>query len=177
MSDGRLFTDYRSRCDVNLQQMWETMPMSGSYDYRQQLIRNGEKILGHWRDEARQVAACGTCKAPFDIGTMLPEKDVFKCDKVQCVRVTKDPNGLGTGRSYGADAEADAWQNRLLAQRRSASDTAGSAANCCDCPAYNNNNAYLLATAGVNRAAGTPNADPRWAVPGGGRPQPTPSCA
>ena len=47
MSDGRLFTDYGSRCDINLRLM---SPMSGSYDYRQMLISNGEKILGEWHD-------------------------------------------------------------------------------------------------------------------------------
>lgn len=171
MQDGRLFTDYRPRCDVNLSAMWKNTPMSGSYDYRQQMIRNGDAILEKWRDEARRVAACGTCKNPFDSGTMLPEQDVFKCDKVQCVRIKNDPAGLGTGRAYGSDVAADAWQRKLLAERKRASDEAGKAANCCDCPAFNNNSgAYLLATSGLN-ATGTPaNPDPRWAIPAGGKP-------
>lgn len=174
MSDGRLFTDYRPRCDVNLQPMWESAPLSGSYDYRQMMIQNGEKLLGGWREEARKVAACGTCKSPFDIGTMLPEQDVFKCDKVQCVRIKKDPMGLGTGRSYGADASSQEWQSKLLAQRQKASEGAGKAPNCCDCPTYDNNStAYLMATANINRSATTPSGDPRWAVPGGGRPLPS----
>lgn len=96
MSDGRLFTDYRPRCDVNLAYM---APMSGSHDYRQFLIKNGAAILKKHRDDAAAAAACAPCADP---STLVPEVARFVCDKVSCGLV-KVPGassqfGIGTGR-------------------------------------------------------------------------------
>lgn len=102
MADGRLFTDYRPRCDIQLQFQ---APMSGSYEYRQWLIANGTRIADHHRTVAREASCCTPCKAPLNIGTMLPESDRVVCDKVGCARVpmrsAKGGLSLGTGREYG----------------------------------------------------------------------------
>ena len=102
MADGRLFTDYRPRCDINLQY---AAPMAGSFDYRQYLIGNGSKIIDANRAAAASVAMCAPCVAPYDQGTMAPDADRVVCDKVSCVRVKPEhpsPFGIGTGRQYGA---------------------------------------------------------------------------
>jgi hypothetical protein len=111
MADGRLFTDYRPRCDIQLQFQ---SPMSGSYDYRQWLIANGTRIAEHQRAAARKASCCAPCKLPLAVGTMLPESDRVVCDKVGCTRVpmpgAKGGLSLGTGREYGtlpAVREAD----------------------------------------------------------------------
>jgi hypothetical protein len=96
MSDGRLFTDYRPRCDINMEYM---APMSGDYDYRQHLIKNGASILQKMRSDAAAASACKPCSQP---STMVPEVTRFVCDKVSCGLV-KVPGassqlGIGTGR-------------------------------------------------------------------------------
>ena len=102
MADGRLFTDYRPRCDTQLQFQ---APMSSSYDYRQWMIANGTRIADHHRALARAASCCTPCKAPLAIGTMMPESDRVVCDKVGCSRVpmrnAKGGMSLGTGREYG----------------------------------------------------------------------------
>jgi ribosomal protein S27AE len=103
MSDGRLFTDYRPRCDIALQ---FSAPMTGSYEYRQWMMNNGQRIIDHQRAIAFNNARCGPCSKP---STMPNDKDRFVCDKVACTRV-KTPaastaermRAFGTGRDYTA---------------------------------------------------------------------------
>lgn len=96
MADGRLFTDYRPRCDANSEYM---APMSGNYEYRQYLIQNGTKILDKNRAAAAAAAACKPCANP---STMVPEVARFVCDKVSCgvvqVPGASSQYGIGTGR-------------------------------------------------------------------------------
>ena len=97
MSDGRLFTDYRPRCDAN-----STLqaPMSGSYEYRQHMIANGAALIERDRAAAAMMASCAPCLSGF--GTMAPEVDRIVCDKVSCARVAvadaKEHLAIGTGR-------------------------------------------------------------------------------
>ena len=102
MADGRMFTDYRPRCDANLQYQ---APMSGSHEYRQFLIANGQRIIDEGRSAAAASALCGPCVQPYDQGTMAPEVDRFVCDKLSCARVTvpgaNPALAIGTGRDYG----------------------------------------------------------------------------
>jgi hypothetical protein len=136
MSDGRLFTDWRPRCDIQLEHQ---SPMTGTHDYRQFMINNAQSIVDSQRQSAFKRAFCGPCVRPYAIGTMVPEKDAFVCDKINCKRVGAGPGqacaGIGTGRSYGslpcnkrAEQEFLAGQIRLQAQ---------SAASCgrCSTPA------------------------------------------
>lgn len=109
MADGRLFTDYRPRCDINywaspptLGKTGRTAPAGGSYANRQFMIANADALLAAERARAYAGALCAPCMAPFDRpGTMLPEKDLEVCDAQTCRRVaTSQPDGLGTGRAY-----------------------------------------------------------------------------
>jgi hypothetical protein len=97
MSDGRLFTDYRPRCDANSTYQ---APMSGSYEYRQHMIANGAALIERDRATAAQMASCAPCLSGF--GTMAPEADRVVCDKVSCARVAvpdaTSQLAIGTGR-------------------------------------------------------------------------------
>jgi hypothetical protein len=97
MADGRLFTDYRPRCDANSEFQ---APMSGSHEYRQHLITNGSALMDRDRAAAAASASCMPCLTGF--GTMAPEADRVVCDKVSCARVAvpgaKGHLAIGTGR-------------------------------------------------------------------------------
>lgn len=129
MADGRLFTDYRSRCDINyLPKSASAAPLpSDSYAYRQYLISHADDLIAAARRNAYSVASCAPCVRP---STMLPEKVTEVCDKHTCVFVPgPDPvNGIGMGRAYGGTdshtTDSQAEQDR----------TAVSAANCCSSP-------------------------------------------
>lgn len=114
MADGRLFTDYRPRCDINLQY---AAPMAGSWDYRQYLIHNGDKIIEANRAAAVSHAGCAPCVQPYDQGTMAPEADRVVCDKVSCARVRPpkaSPFGIGTGRDYGTTEQVRSSENAFV---------------------------------------------------------------
>lgn len=132
MADGRLFTDYRPRCDINLQ--YRQQPMTGSFDYRQFLITNGEKVIGQHRSQAYRGAYAGPCVQPYNKGTVLPEKDAFVCDAVTCRRVEGDPTGLGTGRQYGMLPQQQAALDQFLREQEAAQQRLRTRGNCCDNP-------------------------------------------
>ena len=160
MADGRLYTDYRPRCDIQLENM---RPMSGSLQHRHFLIHNADELIARSRAEAFQKASCGPCVAPYDQGTMLHETDVVRCDKVACTRVDcGKPGGLGSGRDYGMLPEQRAARDAFIAMMESRQ--APVSASCAE--AANVGGYYPLA--GVNLSAQQHGA--RWAVPGGGRP-------
>jgi hypothetical protein len=117
MSDGRHFTDYRPRCITNSQNM-----SVGSYEFRQYMINNAEKLLEEKRNTMRQ---CGPCVDPFNIGTMLPEESYVKCDKNTCIVVGNDPSGLGQGRFYGEITDV---HKKFLQDRENESNMG----NCCN---------------------------------------------
>lgn len=163
MSDGRLFTDYRARCDVNLQ--WQK-PMDSSYDYRQFLIGNAESLMDGQRGAAHAKAYCGPCVKPYDQGTVLPEKDAFVCDKVGCRKEAGAQGGIGTGRDYGMIPSQKEALDAFLAQQASQQARLEDSANCCAC-GPNGGGAYPLP--GMNSTGQQPQ-DARWAMPSGGRP-------
>lgn len=102
MADGRLFTDYRPRCDIAMQ---FAAPMTGSYEYRQWMLRNGARVMDHQRMLAYNGAKCSPCSQP---STMPKDKARFVCDKVACARVPTTQfdspadrmRAFGTGRDY-----------------------------------------------------------------------------
>lgn len=110
MSDGRHFTDYRSRCALNTRASFNILdneksgmkifktPPSTSYDFRQFLIHNGEKIMEMNREEAFQRNMCGPCT--LDPSTMLPEQTKISCDESSCKVELNNSTGLGQGRHY-----------------------------------------------------------------------------
>jgi hypothetical protein len=97
MSDGRQFTDYNPRCQI------QTNTIDGkvmnNYELRQYLIHNAVNIMSENRENVMYTASCPT---PINTqGTMLPEQTIVKCDKNVCSVVTNDQNGIGQGRFYG----------------------------------------------------------------------------
>lgn len=101
MADGRQFTDYRTRVD-SVQNMltnnWS------SYEYRQHLINNAEQEMDQQRNTAHDGSFCTPCKAPYDIGTMLPETEKIVCTSQSC-KIVETPfgRGIGRGREYKAE--------------------------------------------------------------------------
>lgn len=129
MADGRLFTDYRSRCDINFMTMTGTTTIpKDSYTYRQYLISHADDLIAEARKNAYIVAACAPCVHP---STMLPEKISEICDTHTCIRVPgPDPlDGLGTGRIYGGEDGHPALRDM---QQRDRAVT--SSVNCCASP-------------------------------------------
>lgn len=133
MSDGRLFTDHRPRCDVNfaVAEQHELDAMD-SYAYRQYLIDNAEDLMSEWRGSAYASARCGPCAEPFWQGTMAPERAVDECDAAMCKRVEVDPHGIGIGRNYGGEALEAAQAQAREAEQAAFKSTQ---INCCGAPA------------------------------------------
>lgn len=101
MSDGRLFTNYNSRCAVQaavLPPNMQVMSSAGldSYDLRQYMIRNADSIMQAQRESALCAARCSPC-----VDTMLPELEIDSCDILKCVRKPGVADGLGLGRDHG----------------------------------------------------------------------------
>lgn len=96
MSDGRLFTNYNSRCAI--QAAVGGPSDMDSYGTRQYMIHNAASIIQSQRDAAACAARCGPCGKD----TMLPELEVDSCDLSKCVRKPSGAtDGLGLGRNYG----------------------------------------------------------------------------
>lgn len=175
MSDGRLFTDYRPRCDANLQFQ---APMSGSHEYRQFLINNGQSIIDANRSAASSVAMCGPCVTPLYMTTMVPEVDRVICDKVSCsrIRLPAGAGGLGTGREYGMTADAKAQEDEFMTLLQARQNKISGERNCCGC-ASGLQGDFGSSYPGLAAVAPGPS---RWSVPGGGTPMsgsdPSVSC-
>jgi hypothetical protein len=146
MSDGRLFTDYRSRCGINFPTS-TGLNNYDSYSYRQHLMHNGEAFLDAWRGAAYTAAQCGPCAEPFVSGTMLPERLRESCDAARCQRVEVNPNGIGLGRAYSSVAKRDPEVERRAQERQQT-------ANCCGHPSdYDGYYPPTGVDAGLNRNA------------------------
>jgi hypothetical protein len=72
-----------------------------SYELRQYLINNAEKIMTESREASEKLNRCGPCVKPWNQGTMLPEESLVKCNTSTCQTNVNDPYGLGQGRDYG----------------------------------------------------------------------------
>ena len=106
MSDGRLFTDYRPRC--NSMESMLTRGMS-SYDYRQFLINNAEKLMQDHRQTTVAVAGCESCDHPSskEPKCMMTEEQTTVCGRSTCAINTTDVNGLGRGRTFEVAPNGD----------------------------------------------------------------------
>lgn len=96
MSDGRLFTNYSSRCEIQASVVNKRVAQMDSYKTRQYMIHNGNSIIDMQRRNAACAAHCGPCGP----NTMLPELEIDSCDTSECTRRTNNLNGLGLGRDY-----------------------------------------------------------------------------
>ena len=101
MSDGRNFTDYRTRCTIDYETKVRNSFQS-SYDQRQFLIQNASNIMTENSRVAASMNACSGCFPKNAPGTMLPEKNFVQCNDKFCQFNMSNPNGLGTGRIYNA---------------------------------------------------------------------------
>jgi hypothetical protein len=107
MSDGRAFTDYKPRCSV-FESLIKSHPQPmNSYELRQYMIQNGEAIMKSNRQVFEDNNTCSPCKKPWNIGTMLPEQSMVKCNASTCSVSINDPYGLGQGRDYNTAVQID----------------------------------------------------------------------
>ena len=129
MSDGRLFTDYRPRCELNYVGNNGQGKGMDSYSYRQFLLSNTDNILADMRKQIYDSVVCGPCEEPYNIGTMLPEKVLDVCNKRTCSRKTVGSgDGLGMGRYYGMDKVGDEFTTGKIKEQ---SEMKSRGANCC----------------------------------------------
>ena len=71
MADGRHFTDYRPRCQVE-QIVHAANPTFNSFQQRHVLTNNATVLMEQNRSEACAQNCCGPCVAPYQSGTMRP---------------------------------------------------------------------------------------------------------
>lgn len=159
MADGRHFTDYRPRCDLNWVAPDGKMP--NSYDYRMYLTRHAEALLRKEREETYAKNVCGPCKEPYHEGTMLPESSKMVCNAQTCHVKETDPRGLGMGRQYEGFRQ-DPSEMAFLSLKQKETDLFSKYANCCG-PAEEVLNYYSV------DASPSPSLN-RPAMPGGGVP-------
>lgn len=108
MSDGRHFTDYRPSCDLN-NLIASNNNLVSSYDYRQYLIQNSDKLMDINRGYSVQMNSCGPCVQPYEQGTMLPEQTKVSCNNNSCANSLNVLNGLGQGRQYAPTDCGTEW--------------------------------------------------------------------
>jgi len=88
--DGRLITDYRPRCAVNI-------PSSQQFSVQQWSQRNAESIIELSR--ARNTKETGAGRG-FDVGVVAPPAQFVTCDTFQCrYTPTGKAGGIGTERA------------------------------------------------------------------------------
>jgi hypothetical protein len=101
MSDGRNFTDYRTKCTVDYQKKTANL-FKSNFEERQYLIHNANRLMKEHEDVALGHNATSCCFKKSDQGTMLPEKNMVQCNKKTCKFYESDYQGIGTGRNYAA---------------------------------------------------------------------------
>ena len=110
MEDGRMFTDYRPRCNqypIKVTGQW------GEHDGRQKMIQGSDLLIEEARSLLQQKAAPvkGSC-----VDTMVPEVYKRVCTWRGCETVPGHYAGIGTGRIYIPDAVSVANDADKLAQ-------------------------------------------------------------
>ena len=134
MSDGRMFTDYGSRCDMNASKTQESSKTKNmdSYSYRQYLVANADALLAEMRSKAYASGRCGPCEEPFAVGTMLPEKEIDVCDASTCTRqLIGDGSGVGLGRFYSLESSTNDEYTKF---KENEQKELRAKANCCGTP-------------------------------------------
>ena len=101
MSDGRNFTDYRTRCTVDYEKQSKNL-FKSNFEERQFLILNANRLMKEHVDTAMLHNSVSCCFDPKDQGTMLPEKNMVQCNKKTCNFYQNDYQGIGTGRNYAS---------------------------------------------------------------------------
>ena len=93
MNDGRLVTDYRSRCEANI-------PAGSQYATRLFMQRNADAIMSQSRKRQANNTGAGLS---YDPSTEMPADEFVKCDTAQCtMRLSRQTdNGVGLVRVEG----------------------------------------------------------------------------
>jgi|TARA_B110001469_G_scaffold105784_1_gene105297 hypothetical protein len=86
MADGRQFTDYRPSCLLNLPEKNMT-----TFQYRQYLTHNANKIMGNYNDINKAITGCKVC-SDYEI---VPAYLAVECNKNTCTRSINDKSGVG----------------------------------------------------------------------------------
>lgn len=159
MADGRHYTDYRPRCLINYLSP-NDQPLN-SYEYRQFLINNAEKIMYQNMNNAYKLNACGPCEDPYNVGTMLPEQNMVSCDASTCKMFQNDQNGLGVGRQYQPVDVKSVFQQKFLADKELEQKYFKNTLNCCSTPVDDLN--YFPLDMNAENGQGS-----RFAMPSGG---------
>ena len=93
MEDGRLVTDYRTHCAVNI-------PTGTQFATRGWMQRNGEELIK--KSRARQAEQAGAGMS-YDSSTEMPANAFVKCDPANCGYIPNVEDGVGVER-LGASA-------------------------------------------------------------------------
>lgn len=107
MSDGRIFTNYETRCANNakLTQMLKDNNMANSsYEQRVFLQNNYEKIVEAERKKAIDsflpCVPCVSGQLINEVNKELDNKYAVYCDEVSCSQKLVNDKGLGTGKFF-----------------------------------------------------------------------------
>jgi len=92
MSDGRLFTDYKSSGILNLYEK----ELNSTLEYRTYLQSNAEKIINNNYNVAESLANCNSCPG-YEI---VDSKILLSCNKETCSQSINNDNGLGIEVQY-----------------------------------------------------------------------------
>lgn len=97
MADGRHFTQYSATCG-SYNELRAVNGLATSYETRKYLMENAEKLMSENMQYALNKNAC-PCFPTDAQGTLVPEKDMIKCNANYCQFYGKDENGVGLGRA------------------------------------------------------------------------------
>ena len=88
MSDGRISTDYRTHCELNI-------PTGMQYASRRFMQRNAESLITQARK--RQASSTGAGLS-YDASTVMPAAAYVGCDTGKCTMRMVNPHGVGLQR-------------------------------------------------------------------------------
>lgn len=86
--DGRLATDYRSKCEVNI-------PTGAQFASRVFMQRNADALISRSRARQAEVASAGR---PYDSRTVMPPVATVKCSIAECGYTRQVEEGVGVER-------------------------------------------------------------------------------
>ena len=101
MSDGRIFTDYRSSTKVN-EDLMKITDINNSYKYRQFLIDNGQNIIDLNNDYINDKGDCNECNF-----NEVPIETFCVYNKVNGKCEINNVNGIGQSNIYGSQKLED----------------------------------------------------------------------
>jgi hypothetical protein len=91
MEDGRLVTDYRAHCEVN-------MPTGTQFASRRFMQKNAEDLIRQSRTRQANLTGAGLA---YDSATEMPAVAFVKCDTAECRFSRGTPTGVGIERTEG----------------------------------------------------------------------------